>query len=89
MDKDAARLPLVAVKYDRLDRNKSAVTDLIWDFSNLSHVVGNRPRGLNALFGDGHVRFTNNPAAFDPALWQDTVRPGSTQFRTILNLLRP
>ncbi len=87
--KDANRLPLVAEKYSEIDRNKSVVTDIIWNFDNLSHVVGNRARGLNALFGDGHVHFSITPAAFDPALWQDTVRPGSVEFRTILNLLRP
>jgi prepilin-type N-terminal cleavage/methylation domain-containing protein/prepilin-type processing-associated H-X9-DG protein len=87
--KDANRLPLVADKYQQVDRNKSVVTDLIWNFDNLSHVVGSRPRGLNALFGDGHVNFSIEPQAFDPALWHDTVRPGSVEFRTILNLLRP
>ena len=89
VEKDPARLPLVASKFDKLDRNKTTVTDLIWDFDNLSHVVTGKPRGLNAVFGDGHVRFSNEPEAFDPALWADTVRPGTPQFRTILNLLRP
>lgn len=88
-EKDANRLPLVAEKHAKIDRNKTTVTDLIWDFDNLSHVVSNKPRGLNALFGDGHVRFSNEPEAFEPALWTDTVRPGTVQFRTILNLLRP
>ncbi len=87
--KDASRLPLVAEKYEEIDRNKSVVTDIIWSFNSLSHQVGNRPRGLNALFGDGHVHFSVTAAAFDPALWQDTVRPDSVEFRTILNLLRP
>jgi prepilin-type N-terminal cleavage/methylation domain-containing protein/prepilin-type processing-associated H-X9-DG protein len=89
VEKDGDHLPLVAAKYERVDRNKTTVTDLIWDFDNLSHVVTGKPRGLNALFGDGHVRFSNDSAAFDPALWADTVRPGTPQFRTILNLLRP
>ncbi|MHC4309968.1 MAG: H-X9-DG-CTERM domain-containing protein [Planctomycetota bacterium] len=50
---------------------------------------GDRARGLNALFGDGHVKFSVTTAAFDPAILQDTVRPGSIEFRTILDLLRP
>ncbi len=83
------RFPLVAEKHEKIDRNKTIVTDLIWSFNSLSHQVGNRPRGLNALFGDGHVHFSVTAAAFDPALWGDTVRPGSVEFRTILNLLRP
>ncbi len=89
VDKDGNRLPLVAEKHNKLDRYKTMVTDLIWDFDNLSHVVGKRPRGMNALFGDGHVNYSNNKAAFDPVLWQDTVRPGTAEFRTILSLLEP
>ncbi|MBN1124475.1 MAG: type II secretion system protein [Sedimentisphaerales bacterium] len=88
-EKDVNRFPLVAGKYGKVDRNKSVVTDIIWDYDNLSHVTGNNPRGLTALFGDGHVNFTITKEAFDPSLWQDTVRPGSIEFRTILNLLRP
>ena len=88
-DRLPLRLPLVAEKYEELDRNKTVVTDIIWNFDNLSHQIGGRPRGLNALFGDGHVIFSISKEAFDPILWQDTVRPDSIEFRTILNLLRP
>ena len=86
---DSIKFPKVAEKHEDIDRNKTIVTDIIWSFNSLSHQVANRPRGLNALFGDGHVNFSNNPKAFDPALWGDTVRPGSIEFRTILNLLEP
>jgi prepilin-type N-terminal cleavage/methylation domain-containing protein/prepilin-type processing-associated H-X9-DG protein len=87
--KDSDRLPLVALKRVTLDKDRSMVTDVIWDFENLSHQVSGKPRGLNALFGDGHVTYCNNERAFDPSLWQDTVRPGSIEFRTILDLLEP
>ncbi|UCG56610.1 MAG: hypothetical protein JSU70_17315, partial [Phycisphaerales bacterium] len=87
--RDKDRLPLVAKKQMDLDSNRSVVTDIIWRYDRLSHVVGNRPTGLYALFGDGHVNFSITPAAFDPSLWGDSVRPGSVEFRTILDLLRP
>jgi len=87
--KDASGLPLVAKKHMDVDTNRAIVTDAIWTFDKLSHVSGSRPTGLNALFGDGHVNFSVTPAAFDPALWGDSVRPGSIEFRTILDLLRP
>ena len=89
ISKDNDRLPLVADKYGEIDSKRSVVTDIIWNYDQLSHVVGAQPRGLNALFGDGHVKFSVTAAAFDPALWLDTVRPGSIEFRTILDLLRP
>jgi prepilin-type N-terminal cleavage/methylation domain-containing protein/prepilin-type processing-associated H-X9-DG protein len=87
--KDKNRLPLVAEKIGEIDNSRSVVTDIIWNYDQLSHVVGDQPKGLNALFGDGHVKFSVTTAAFDLALWQETVRPGSIEFRTILDLLRP
>ena len=87
--KDAEGLPLVAKKYVDLAATKTCVTDAIWTFDKLSHVSGSRPIGLNGLFGDGHVNFSVTRAAFEPALWGEQVRPGSTEFRTILDLLRP
>lgn len=88
-------LPDVAEMLSQLDNNKSVTTDIIWKFVELSHVIGDRPRGLNALFGDGHVTFSNNPEAFDPDLWvgdttsDNQVRPDTIEFRMILDLLEP
>jgi len=87
--KDESGLPLVAEKHVDIDSNRPVVTDAIWTLDKLSHMAGNRPTGLNALFGNGHVNFSITPAAFDPALWGAEVRPGSIEFRTILDLLRP
>ena len=87
--KDAEGLPRVAQKYVDLASNRTCVTDAIWKFDSLSHVSGGRPIGLNGLFGDGHVNFSVTVEAFDPALWGEQVRPGSIEFRTILDLLRP
>jgi len=81
--------PQVAKKYVDLNPNKTCVTDTLWTKKNLSHVSGNRPTGLNALFGDGHVRFSVTEAAFADELWGGSVRPGSEEFQKILDLLRP
>ena len=89
---DENGFPEVASKYIDLNPNKTCVTDAIWMKSRLSHVSGNRPVGLNALFGDGHVYFTVTAAAFTDELWGTAdaeVRPGTIEFQTILDLLRP
>ena len=89
---DENGLPQVASTYNDLNPNRTAVTDAIWQKSKLSHVSGNRPTGLNALFGDGHVWFTVTAAAFTDELWGTAdaeVRPGTIEFQTILDLLRP
>ena len=73
-------------------QNKTVVTDTIWQKSKLSHVSANRPTGLNALFGDGHVRFSVTEAAFTDELWGTSdmeVRPDSPEFRKVLDLLEP
>ncbi len=89
---DSEGFPKVASKYMELNPNKTVVTDAIWQKSKLSHVSGSRPTGLNALFGDGHVRFSVTEAAFTDALWGTAdaeVRPGTIEFQTILDLLQP
>lgn len=89
---DENGFPQVASRYVDLNPNRAAVTDAIWQKSKLSHVSGSRPTGLNALFGDGHVYFTVTAAAFTDELWGTAdaeVRPGTKEFQTILDLLRP
>jgi prepilin-type N-terminal cleavage/methylation domain-containing protein/prepilin-type processing-associated H-X9-DG protein len=89
---DEKGFPEVATNYADLNPNKTCVTDAFWMYNRLSHVTGSRPSGLNALFGDGHVRFSTTEAAFDPSLWgtlDSEVRPGTDEFQTILDLLRP
>jgi hypothetical protein len=81
--------PQVAEKYIDLHPNKTCVTDAMWTKDKLSHVSGNRPTGIYALFGDGHVRFCVTAAAFADELWEGTIRPESEEFRKILDLLEP
>jgi len=77
---------LVPLKRGRSDPNKSVAADLVHTLQAVSH----RDRsiaGLNALFGDGHVRFQGakaNPAAFAPALWPDPITDFSFRYRMFL-----
>jgi prepilin-type processing-associated H-X9-DG protein len=47
---------------------------------------GKYPAGVNALFADGSVSFSNNPDAFKPELWKKPVTDAYV-FRTILKEL--
>jgi prepilin-type N-terminal cleavage/methylation domain-containing protein/prepilin-type processing-associated H-X9-DG protein len=87
----------VARKQTELSSQRSMVTDLIYTWGTLAHVTGKNPVGLNALWGDGHVKFSTTKAAFDTKLWGGTganptsETPGDnpTNWRTIVSTLRP
>lgn len=87
----------VARKTTDLSAQRSMVTDLIYTWGTLAHTTGKNPAGLNALWGDGHVKFSTTKAAFDVKLWGGTganptaETPGDnpTKWRTIVSLLRP
>ncbi len=50
--------------------NKDPVVfDNLQHWTNVAHTKDGAPYGFNALFGDGHVAFTNKPDLLDPALW--------------------
>ena len=87
----------VARKQTELNAQRSVVTDLIYTWGTLAHTSARNPVGLNVLWGDGHVKFSNTKAAFDPKLWggtgpnPTTETPGDnpTKWRTIVSHLRP
>lgn len=87
----------VATKHTQLSAQRSIVTDLIYTWGTLAHTTKKNPLGLNVLWGDGHVKFSTTPAAFDTRLWGGTganptsETPGDnrTQWRTIVSFLRP
>ena len=86
----------VARKQTQLNAKRSIVTDLIYTWGTLAHKSGKNPYGVNVLWGDGHVKFSNTKAAFDPKLWgpdpdNPAGAPGdnATNWRTIVSLLRP
>jgi prepilin-type N-terminal cleavage/methylation domain-containing protein len=88
---------LVADKASQLVSHRSVVTDLIYTLRTRPHTTSRNPTGLNTLWGDAHVSFSNTKKAFDPTLWDpgdddaSAQNPGDnpTKFRTIVSLLRP
>ena len=87
-----------ALKQVELRSNRALTTELIFTWNSLAHVSGTKPRGVNVVWGDGHVTFSTTAAAFAPALWGPTddswtttqVPGGNNEnFRTIISLLRP
>ena len=69
--------------------------DLLFHLDYLPHKRGSSRTGygVNVLYSDGGVRFSNNPEAFDPKYWMSgtTARDiGKDEyvFRTILSLLQ-
>jgi prepilin-type N-terminal cleavage/methylation domain-containing protein len=88
----------VATKHTQLTAQRSMETDLIYTWGTMAHTSGKNPYGINTLWGDGHAKFCNTKAAFDPKLWGGTgpnpipdKTPGdsTTMWRTIVGLLRP
>jgi prepilin-type N-terminal cleavage/methylation domain-containing protein/prepilin-type processing-associated H-X9-DG protein len=87
----------VARKQTELTSIRSVVTDLIYTWGTLAHTSKKNPAGLNVLWGDGHVKFSNTKAAFDPKLWGGTGADPSSEtpgdnpakWRTIVSYLRP
>jgi prepilin-type N-terminal cleavage/methylation domain-containing protein/prepilin-type processing-associated H-X9-DG protein len=84
---------LVPMKQTQVDPKKSMTTDLVHNLESpgASPHRDNGIAGINALFGDGHVRFQNarqNPRAFDPALWKDIGNNG-VNYRKAMNMWQP
>ncbi len=81
------------LKVSTMDPNKTVSTDLLHTLAALPHKTGVANSGINALFGDSHVRFESaraNPQAFTAALWADP-GPGESplNFRRIVNYFQP
>jgi len=77
---------------------KPIVFDNIQHWNVVSHRLGDDPQGITALFGDGHVTFSNDSRLFDAVeLWNGGPEagpwdgPGSSNelFEAILSLLTP
>ena len=92
-----AQWRLVARKASDFSSQRSIVTDLIYTEATRPHTSNDNPTGINALWGDTHVSFSNTKAAFNPDLWDQgqhhtgKQNPGDNplKFRTIVGLLRP
>lgn len=75
---------------------RPVLLDQIQHWNSLGHLkAGGEPAGINAFFGDGHVRFSTGRRIFEPALWNGGPEagpwdgPGNSveHFVDILNLL--
>jgi prepilin-type N-terminal cleavage/methylation domain-containing protein/prepilin-type processing-associated H-X9-DG protein len=83
------------LKMTEMDQNKSMATDLV--FSSAANSQPHRDGGvggINALFGDGHVRFQSQrmvPAAFTGkyADWSTAFLNDPTQVRIVMNMWQP
>lgn len=98
---DGIRYPNYTSKISKLSAQYTICTDLIHDKRVLPHQIKDERTGLNALFGDMHVTFSNDEDAFidenGEDLWNDPT-PGGYQpnpgnnppnFYKILSQLRP
>ena len=88
--------PATARKQDDLDLNRSVFTDLVQDIDSAAHKNGKTVAGVNAMFGDTHVKWITaglNPTAFDPLLWVDRtgtpIGNSPQNFQYFMSLLKP
>jgi prepilin-type N-terminal cleavage/methylation domain-containing protein len=83
----ATTAPAAPFKQSAIDQTKSMCVDLITaSFEQVAHQNLGSPAGMNALFGDSHVRWEGirqNPASFNAAEWQAIAAnsPGGPDFR--------
>jgi prepilin-type N-terminal cleavage/methylation domain-containing protein len=73
--KPTSTCPAFATKATELSGRYALTTDLIYRLDMITHRSGrNQPYGLNALFGDMHVRFQTDKQFFDTQfLWNENV----------------
>jgi prepilin-type N-terminal cleavage/methylation domain-containing protein len=88
----------VATKSIQLASDRTFITGFIYSFKTIPHKTNRNPVGLNVLWGDSHVSFSNDKRAFDPSLWDvpegstaGDLNPGNNpeRFRSIVGWLRP
>jgi prepilin-type N-terminal cleavage/methylation domain-containing protein/prepilin-type processing-associated H-X9-DG protein len=81
---------LTPLKSTSLDQTKSIVTDLVHTLDDIPHRQSGSA-GLNAMFGDGHVKWQSAqriPDAFNPQLWANIGNDGPS-FRYVMSLWQP
>jgi len=94
---------LEPIKQSQVDPKRSMVVDVVQtpssatSIDSLNHKDGGKPAGLEAGFGDGHVRWQGvkqYPAAFNSALWYDGGSPNGIGneghiYRYVMSLFQP
>ncbi len=81
---------LTPLKPTSLDQSKSMAVDGIHSLDDMPHKVNGSP-GLNAMFGDSHVKWQaarRLPQAFDPKLWANIGNDGPS-YRYVMSLWQP
>jgi prepilin-type N-terminal cleavage/methylation domain-containing protein len=96
--KPASTAPAFAKKSTELTARLAITTDLIYRLDMITHRSGRgQPYGLNALFGDMHVKFQSDKQFFDTQnLWNENVNGTTTgiedqgdDFRWLIMSLKP
>lgn len=91
------------LKTTDVDPTKAMACDMIDTVSDIAHRSGSSPDGVDALFGDGHVKYVpygvnskkGSGMPFDPNLWDPNSGGGQgpgedpTAFRIIMNGFQP
>jgi prepilin-type N-terminal cleavage/methylation domain-containing protein/prepilin-type processing-associated H-X9-DG protein len=81
---------LVPLKQTDMDQAKSMTTDLIHTLDDIPHRM-NGVSGINAVFGDGHVKWqsaSHLPTAFNATLWANIGNDGPS-YRYVMSLWQP
>jgi prepilin-type N-terminal cleavage/methylation domain-containing protein len=97
---NAHKGPTIAMKQDDLDPKRSVFTDLVQNIDSAAHKNGKSVAGVNAMFGDTHVKWLTAglfPQAFATNLWLDPSAPPANQvignntqnFQYFMSLLTP
>lgn len=91
-DAVAGNSMLVPLKQSTLDPKRSMVVDLVQTSTDsITHRDRNKPAGICAVFGDGHVAWqgvNRNPVAFDNKLWANIGNDGPS-YRYVMSLWKP
>ena len=82
-------LPEYTGSLNNITASHTVVTELIHIRRLLPHCYGKQAKGVNGLFGDGHVNFSTNQEAFVDDLWGDNPGNSPMNFRMILSKLDP
>lgn len=93
--------PAFAVKSSELGARYMVASDLLYRLDMISHRAGlKRGLGVNVLFGDGHVRYHNDPKYFDPTKvfdgpggggdgYNESIEDKAANFRWLIQVFQP
>jgi prepilin-type N-terminal cleavage/methylation domain-containing protein len=79
VDADAASGYIVATKLTEVSPVRPMLTDIIYEWTQVTHRTGQTPSAINVVWGDGHTTTCTAPAALnpDPDYWNADAGLGS------------